>query len=249
VRIRFAFLISLLPLALAGCANTPTASSSSNAATSVAFEGTVHGGMTPLAGARIYMLGANITGYGQPSVSLLDPAATGSTDSIGAYVTSDSSGHFNVPTGFNCTSSTQAYLYVVGGNAGGGVNSGAGMMAVLGACPSEESSAPPTLVVNEISTVAAAYAIAGFAADPIHVSSSGTPSPTSAISTPPPTARHSTPPRPATVRFRAVRSTRSPTFWPPAFSPPDRPRRRAPRCSPTRPQPAEPRPPIPPPPR
>ena len=49
-------------------------------------------------------------------------------------------------------------------------------MAALGNCPSADNfaTAAPYIFVNEVSTVAAAYAYAGFATDALHVSSSGT---------------------------------------------------------------------------
>jgi hypothetical protein len=49
-------------------------------------------------------------------------------------------------------------------------------MAVLGNCPvaGNFASATPYVVVNEVSTVAAAYAMAGFATDAVHVGSLGT---------------------------------------------------------------------------
>jgi len=49
-------------------------------------------------------------------------------------------------------------------------------MAVLGNCPSSGtlSVQVPTVIVNEISTIAAAYALAGFATDSWHISSDGT---------------------------------------------------------------------------
>jgi len=67
-------------------------------------------------------------------------------------------------------------LYAPGGNPGSGVNSAAGLMAVLGNCPvaGNFASATPYVVVNEVSTVAAAYAMAGFATDAVHVGSLGT---------------------------------------------------------------------------
>ena len=46
-------------------------------------------------------------------------------------------------------------------------------MAALGSCPSATGPAG-YVVVNEVSTVAAAYAMAGFATDATHVGSSGT---------------------------------------------------------------------------
>ena len=173
MRIRFNVLAALLPIALTGCAVTPTASSPALA--TISIQGSVHAGSTPLSGARIYLLAANTTGYGQPSVSLLQSSATGASDSIGAYVTSDSTGKFSIPDGFTCNSTTQVYLYALGGNAGAGVNSGAGMLAALGSCPSNGNAAPSNYTINEVSTVAAAYALAGFAVDATHISSSGTP--------------------------------------------------------------------------
>jgi len=173
VRIRLAILVSVLPATLIGCSMSPTASAPADAA--VAIEGSVHGGMAPLAGAHIYMLAANTTGYGQPSLSLLDASSAGASDSIGAYVTTDSTGHFNIPSGFTCSSTTEVYLYALGGNSGGGTNPAAGLLAALGSCPSNSDAAPSNYVVNEVSTVAAAYAMAGFAVDATHVSSSGTP--------------------------------------------------------------------------
>ena len=72
---------------------------------------------------------------------------------------------------------TQVYLYALGGNPGAGVNSGAGLLAALGNCPSSGSflATVPFISINEVTTVAAAYAMAGFATDATHVSSSGTP--------------------------------------------------------------------------
>lgn len=72
----------------------------------------------------------------------------------------------------------QVYLYALGGDPGLGigVNPAAGLMAALGACPAAGNfaTATPYVVINEVSTVAAAYAFAGFATDATHVSSSGT---------------------------------------------------------------------------
>ena len=174
VRFRFACLTVLLPISLIGCSETPTASSP--ALPAVAITGTVNGGATPLAGAHLYLLAANTTGYGQPSLSLLPSSVTGTSDSIGAYVTSDSAGHFSIAGGFTCRSTAQVYLYAVGGT-----NSGTGLLASVGNCPQTADSAPLNYVINEVSTVAAAYAMAGFATDATHVSSSGTPLATTGI--------------------------------------------------------------------
>jgi streptogramin lyase len=134
----------------------------------------VKDGQKPISGAHVYLFAANTTGYGQPSLSLLS-ASIGPSDAVGAYVLSDSTGSFSIPS-FTCTATSQLYLYSLGGNAGAGTNTAAGLMAVLGTCPSTGSflSTLPTLSVNEVTTIAAAFALAGFATDATHVSSSGT---------------------------------------------------------------------------
>ncbi len=76
----------------------------------------------------------------------------------------------------NALAGRQVYLYVWGGDSGGsGANSAIGLMSVLGTCPGSGNftAAVPFVFVNGVSTVAAAYAMAGFATDATHVSSSG----------------------------------------------------------------------------
>jgi hypothetical protein len=63
------------------------------------------------------------------------------------------------------------YVYSIGGNSGGGPNPAIGLMAAAGPCSALTSST--YIVVNEVSTIAAAYALAGYATDPTHISSSG----------------------------------------------------------------------------
>jgi hypothetical protein len=165
--------------ALTGCSgsgnteSTPTPPPSPP--TAVAVSGFVKDGQKPMSGAHVYLFAANTTGYGQASLSLLDAAFTKASDAIGAYVLSDSTGSFSIPT-ITCGANSQLYLYSLGGNAGAGPNAAAGLMAVLGACPSSGSflSSLPTVSVNEVTTIAAAFALAGFATDATHVSSSGT---------------------------------------------------------------------------
>ena len=146
----------------------------------------VHGGQQAIVGAHVYLFAANTTGNAGPgiaastnnaSVSLLNSTKTGNSDSIGAYVLTDSNGAFTITSDYTCTQNTQVYVYVLGGDpgVGGGANSAAGLMAALGNCPSGGSflATKPFIWVNEVSTVAAAYAFAGFATDATHVSSSG----------------------------------------------------------------------------
>ena len=137
--------------------------------------GAVYDARHPIAGAHVYLFAANTTGYGQSSVSLLNAAATGHVDAIGAYVLTAADGGFVWAGSAGCAPGTQVYVYALGGTTSGGTNPAAGLLAAVGNCPSGGNlSALPYVWVNEISTVAAAYAMAGFATDATHVSSSGT---------------------------------------------------------------------------
>ena len=92
------------------------------------------------------------------------------------YVLTDANGNFSLSGEYTCTAGQQVYLYAIGGDPGAGLNSAAGLMAVLGNCPGGDFSATvPFVSINEVSTVAAAYAFAGYAVDATHVASSGTP--------------------------------------------------------------------------
>src|SRR6185312_13724253 len=166
-------------LLLTGCAVTPSAAPVPE--TGNAIQGRAFGGQQPIVGAHVYLLAANTTGYGgrgiaasasNASLSLL---TTAQTDGIGSYVTTDAGGSFSITGDYTCTADTQVYLYVVGGDPGGGANSAAGLLAVLGNCPASGSflASTPFVIVNEVTTVVAAYAMAGFASDATHVSSSG----------------------------------------------------------------------------
>ena len=121
-------------------------------------------------------MAAGVSGYGAASTSLLVAGTTGLSDSIGAYVLTAADGSFSITGDYTCTANTQVYLYALGGNPGAGVNSAAGFLAALGNCPASGSfvTQTPYIYMNEVSTVAAAYSIAGFATDATHVSSSGT---------------------------------------------------------------------------
>ncbi len=158
------------------------------------IQGVVFGGQQPVTGAKIYLLAATVYGYGgagiapsatNASVSLLNSTGTGNAaDSIGSYVLTTSTGGFSINGDFNCSAGTsqsgsatalpgneQVYLYALGGNPGGGTNTYSGLMAALGPCNALSSSTKVT--INEVTTVAAAYALAGFASDATHIGSIG----------------------------------------------------------------------------
>jgi sugar lactone lactonase YvrE len=172
---RFAWtLLAGLALLVTGCsvatvATEPPPNPNPNPGNTVPFSGTVHGGQSPISGAKVYLLaiaqsGTGAAAYGKASTSLL--TNTGNSDTIGDYVLTDSTGHFTIAADeFSC-SGGQAYLYSQGGNASYGDNEDIGLMAVLGQCSNSSFSGLPAVIqMNEVTTVAAAYALAGYAKD------------------------------------------------------------------------------------
>jgi len=173
-------------LFLSGCTEKPmmkTASTTGPVA-GAAIRGRVHGGQNPLSGAHVYLYAANNTGYGaaNASVSLLtsnvaSQVPAGGQDGGGNwYVTTDANGNFSITGEYTCPSTTsQLYLLSMGGDAGAGANSGAGLMAALGTCPANGAlSSTLFVVVNEVSTIAMAYAVEAYISDPTHISSPNT---------------------------------------------------------------------------
>jgi PKD repeat protein len=178
------FTVTLTVTDTSGLTGTTTAKTTIGAGplVDVPLTGSVMSGAQPVVGAHVYLLAANTTGYGgnaiaasstNASVSLLSAARTRTVDAVGAYVTTGINGTFSLSGDYSCMTGQQLYLYALGGNAGQGTNSALGMMAVVGGCPASTATAI-SATVNEVTTVAAAYALAGFATDATHVSSSGT---------------------------------------------------------------------------
>ena len=147
------------------------------------MQGKVFGGQQAIVGSHVYLMAANTIGNAGPgiaanannsSTSLLNATFTGQSDSVGAYVLTDNTGAFSITGDYTCTANTQVYLLALGGNPGSGANSAVGLLAALGTCPALGTFLlqTPFIYINEVSTIAAAYAFAGFATDATHVSSS-----------------------------------------------------------------------------
>jgi PKD repeat protein len=135
-----------------------------------ALNGVVQSGNVPISGAHVYLFAANTTGYGQGSLSLL--SNTGNSDANGSYVLSNGSGSFTLPAGYSCPTHSQVYVYTSGGTIGANTNTSAGLLSALGACGYLNSSS--AITVNEATTVAAAYAMSGYATGAAQVSSPNT---------------------------------------------------------------------------
>lgn len=184
MRVAIGILASSCVFYLAGCSGGPLATSvKTGPVQGAAIQGVVHGGQAIVSGGRIYLYAANNTGYGNASISLLTAnvltqTPAGGKDTNGNYyVTTASDGSWAITGDYTCPSTTsQIYLYGVGGTSDdSGANSAIGLLAALGTCPANGSLSPSLFVViNEVSTIATAYSIAGYATDPLHVSSPAT---------------------------------------------------------------------------
>ena len=116
------------------------------------LSGTVLSGTSPIKGATVQLYAAGTTGYGTGASTLtMAPAA----------VTTDQSGNFSLQYGCPASGAPgdQIYLVATGGDSGSGPNSSVALMAALGTC----SSAAASVMVNEVTTVASAYALSAFA--------------------------------------------------------------------------------------
>lgn len=113
----------------------------------------VHGGQAPVSGATLQLYAVGTTGDGSPATPLLTQT-----------VTSDANGNFDITGSYTCPSaSALVYVTATGGNPGlspGTNNAALALMAALGPCGSFGAS---TFVnVNELTTVAAVWALAPF---------------------------------------------------------------------------------------
>ncbi len=182
VKLRVALSLSSFVLVslLTGCAMESTAVSGPEPG--ALLQGRVIGGQQPVVGAHVYLLAAAETGYGAASTSLLKVAQTGLSDGTGAYVLTDANGNFSMDSVTNgtvkyfytCpTADTQVYMYAKSGDPGVvGINTHIGLMTALGSCGNLSDNT--SVEINEVTTVATAYALAGFATDVTHIATSAT---------------------------------------------------------------------------
>ena len=153
-----------MALGLAGC--NGMSPSTPAVQTGKAMKGVVHGGQQPVVGATVTIYTVGSTGNGSASAALTGGTTT--TDVLGNFAFA--------PNAWNCSTPTATKLYVVatGGNTGSGVNANSAMMIEAGDCGTIlANQATTTLFINEVTTVAAAYALAPFATDYLHIGNNG----------------------------------------------------------------------------
>jgi hypothetical protein len=154
------------------------------------MQGKLIGGQNPVSGASVYLFAAGNSAaahtYGTGATSLLTSAVLPSNGGSGGkdannnfYVTTDSSGGFSIPSGYACPGAVggypaEVYLLAVGGNSGAGANGAIALMAALGPCTSASAlaAAVPIVEMNEITTVAAVWALQQFMSAPSGIAGS-----------------------------------------------------------------------------
>src|ERR1039458_9544078 len=149
-----------LVVLLTGCSTGTVANIATGTSGSLAVQspqGVVHGGQQAITGANIQLWEVGSTGYGSAPTLLYSTSTNGS-------------GNFSFPIASwttNCTavnsgsnSSIPVYITSTGGNAGSGTNSAILLMAALGPC--NNINAATFVNIDEVTTVAAAYALGQF---------------------------------------------------------------------------------------
>ena len=124
-----------------------------------ALQGSVQAGGLPVTGSQVALYAAGTAGYGSASTLVSPPGQS-------PFAITDAKGNFTIPAGYGCPQSlSQMYLVATGGKPGmSGQNAALAEMTALGPCGELNSS---SVVVNEVTTVGAAWALAPFAANPL----------------------------------------------------------------------------------
>jgi len=155
-RFSLSFLASSFILATIGCGFSSIKPAETSPATGEGISGTVHGGQQAISGATVTLYAPATTGYGNAPTAIVSTSST-------------PNGSFTLPRPYTCpTNSGNVYIEATGGTAGSGTNTAIALVALLGPCSALSSGT--TVILNEATTVAAAYALAPFAT----VSASGT---------------------------------------------------------------------------
>jgi streptogramin lyase len=142
------------------------------------MQGTVMGGQQPVSGAQVRLYVAGQTGNASAATNLM---GTG-TGSSATFTTTASDGTFSINTDYTCPAATsgyvpQVYLVATGGNpglSGSGTASNPALVMVDALGPCGNLSASTKVTINEITTVAAAWALAGFATSETNIGSTST---------------------------------------------------------------------------
>ena len=148
--------LGILILGITGCGSSSsvvTQQPPPSGFSGVGFSGKAMAGKQPLIGASVQLYLAGTSGNGSGGTSLLS-----------SPLTTDATGAFTIPAGYACPAATsQTYLVVRGGKpsaAATSANNAIAFLTAAGAC--NQITASSQVVVNEVTTVASAYALSQF---------------------------------------------------------------------------------------
>jgi len=151
--------VGLAALSLTGCSLQTTSDPSEIAMPAVS--GRIMGGETPVAGSQVTLWETDPgnTGYGLTAHVLAGPVTSSSPG-----------GNFSFTTGYTCTSGNFVYATSTGGDVTNGssspmINPNLVMVSAMGSCSNFSTAAAQggvTVVINELTTIAAAYALGSF---------------------------------------------------------------------------------------
>jgi hypothetical protein len=148
-----------------GCGSSPTVSTTGNPVAGAGFPGIAMAGKVPLGGASVQLYAAGAAGNGSSAPALLSSPLTTAVN-----------GAFTVPGGYTCpTATSQLYLVARGGTPGPAAvsaNSAIALLTALGPC--NKIAGGSQIVVNEVTTVAAAYALSQFLSAGANIGASAT---------------------------------------------------------------------------
>jgi hypothetical protein len=150
-------------LLMAGCGLGDAPAASTGVTTAASFSGKINGGPNPIAGAtvKLFITGSGGTNGGYGAGTFVQEAKTVGT----AGQDTGADGSFSFVGGYPCPAGQFLYIVSSGGNTGNGFNAKAYLVAALGRCDDLFSAGTYTggfIYLNELSTVAAAYALGNF---------------------------------------------------------------------------------------
>ena len=149
--------LTVAALVLSGCSanfgDIATSGPETPAQAGVSLTGNIHGGQNPISSATVQLYAAGTTGYGSAATPL-----------FATPLTTDANGGFSTTQSYTCPTNGEIYIVASGGNPGlgaGVTNAAITLMAAIGTCAN--LTATPFIQINEVTTVAAIWALQQFA--------------------------------------------------------------------------------------
>jgi hypothetical protein len=154
-----AVVLAVCALGMSGCTaqfgDIATSGAAPTTSAGPALTGRVHGGNQPVTSSTIQLWGVQTNGYGTAAAAQLTNA-----------VSTDSNGGFSITGDYSCPTSDEVYITAAGGNPGLGTglsNPAIALVAALGSCATMKTNAATTFIeLNEVTTVAAVWALQQF---------------------------------------------------------------------------------------